>query len=205
MPNWCNNYIQISGTKENMEKIYHLFKNEDSKRYREILVMNYLIPHDTEYKQIEKSGNFLLNPQTKFYGTKWDFRLNEANIHIVEEDRVSLAPSTAWSPPSEFCERLARKYDVNVEISYEEGGVGFVGREVYNSDGLIEQEIYESYEEGLYNLENETFWENLDSSIEYALENEEDLEYFMGRYYFVTPEDKEEIEKLYTEMVKDYE
>ena len=205
MPNWCNNYIQISGTKENMEKIYHLFKNEDSKRYREILVMNYLIPHDTEYKQIEKSGNFLLNPQTKFYGTKWDFRLNEANIHIVEEDRVSLAPSTAWSPPSEFCERLARKYDVNVEITYEEGGVGFVGREVYNSDGLIEQEIYENYEEGLYKLENETFWENLDSSIEYALENEEDLEDFMGRYYFVTPEDKEEIEKLYTEMVKDYE
>jgi hypothetical protein len=205
MPNWCNNYIQISGTKENMEKIYHLFKNEDSKRYREILVMNYLIPHDTEYKQIEKSGNFLLNPQTKFYGTKWDFRLNEANIHIVEEDRVSLAPATAWSPPSEFCERLARKYDVNVEITYEEGGVGFVGREVYNSDGLIEQEIYENYEEGLYNLENETFWENLDSSIEYALENEEDLEDFMGRYYFVTPEDKQEIEKLYTEMVKDYE
>ncbi len=205
MPNWCNNYIQISGTKENMEKIYHLFKNEDSKRYREILVMNYLIPHDTEYKQIEKSGNFLLNPQTKFYGTKWDFRLNEANIHIVEEDRVSLAPSTAWSPPSEFCERLARKYDVNVEITYEEGGVGFVGREVYNSDGLIEQEIYENYEEGLYKLENETFWENLDSSIEYALENEEDLEDFMGRYYFVTPEDKQEIEKLYTEMVKDYE
>jgi hypothetical protein len=205
MPNWCNNYIQISGTKENMEKIYHLFKNEDSKRYREILVMNYLIPHDTEYKQIEKSGNFLLNPQTKFYGTKWDFRLNEANIHIVEEDRVSLAPSTAWSPPSEFCERLARKYDVNVEITYEEGGVGFVGREVYNSEGLIEQEIYENYEEGLYKLENETFWENLDSSIEYALENEEDLEDFMGRYYFVTPEDKQEIEKLYTEMVKDYE
>jgi hypothetical protein len=188
-----------------MEKIYHLFKNEDSKRYREILVMNYLIPHDTEYKQIEKSGNFLLNPQTKFYGTKWDFRLNEANIHIVEEDRVSLAPSTAWSPPSEFCERLAQKYDVNVEITYEEGGVGFVGREVYNSDGLIEQEIYENYEEGLYKLENETFWENLDSSIEYALENEEDLKDFMGRYYFVTPEDKEEIEKLYTEMVKDYE
>lgn len=205
MPNWCNNYIQISGTKENMEKIYHLFKNEDSKRYREILVMNYLIPHDTEYKQIEKSGNFLLNPQTKFYGTKWDFRLNEANVIVVEEDYVSLGPSTAWSPPSEFCERLARKYDVNVEITYEEGGVGFVGREVYNSDGLIEQEIYENYEEGLYNLENETFWENLDSSIEYALENEEDLEDFMGRYYFVTPEDKEEIEKLYTEMVKDYE
>jgi hypothetical protein len=76
---------------------------------------------------------------------------------------------------------------------------------VYNSDGLIEQEIYENYEEGLYNLENETFWENLDSSIEYALENEEDLEDFMGRYYFVTPEDKQEIEKLYTEMVKDYE
>jgi len=205
MPNWCNNYIQISGTKENMEKIYHLFKNEDSKRYRDILVMNHLIPHDSEYKRIEKSGDFLLNPQTTFYGTKWDFTLSQANVINVTEEYVSLGPSTAWSPPSEFCEKLAKKYGVNVEINFEEGGVGFVGREVYNSDGLIEQEIYENYEEGLYKLDNETFWSNLDYSIEYALENEETLESFMERYPYVTPEDRKQIEEEFTEMVKDYE
>lgn len=205
MPNWCNNYIQISGTKENMEKIYHLFKNEGSKRYRDILVMNHLIPHDSEYKRIEKSGDFLLNPQTTFYGTKWDFTLTQANVINVTEEYVSLGPSTAWSPPSEFCEKLAKKYDVNVEINFEEGGVGFVGREVYNSDGLIEQEIYENYEEGLYKLDNETFWSNLDYSIEYALENEETLESFMERYPYVTPEDRKEIEEEFTQMVKDYE
>lgn len=205
MPNWCNNHIQISGTKENMEKIYHLFKNTESKRYREILVMNHLIPHDAEYKRIEKSGNYLLNPQTSFYGTKWDFSLSEANVNDVQEDYVSLSPSTAWSPPSEFCEKLAKKYDVEVRIDYEEGGVGFVGREVYNSDGLIEQQVYEDYDRGLYFLDNESFWSNLESNIEYAMENEETLETFMERYSFVSEEDKEEIKQQFTEMVKDYE
>ena len=205
MPNWCNNYIQISGTKENMEKIYHLFKNEDSKRYRDIKVMNYLVPHDSEYKRIEKSGNFLLNPQTTFYGTKWDFTLSESNTIYVTEEYVSLGPSTAWSPPSEFCEKLAKKYDVKVEINFEESGVGFVGKEVYNSDGLIEQEVYENYSEGLYKLDNETFWSNLEYEIEYAIENDVPVEEFLATHSFVTDEDKEEIEKQFTEMVKELE
>lgn len=225
MPNWCNNYIEISGTKSNMKKLYKYFNDgqkvidkyyEDVHQYRkdnpdatdngigweENLVMNTLIPHDKDYKRIEKSGDFLINPQTKFYGTKWDFDLREANLNEVREDYISIAPTTAWSPPSEFCERLAKKYKVEVSIQYEEGGVGFVGKEVYTIDGLTEQEFYDDYYEGLYNLDKETFWSMVDSD----LDDLDDIteEEFLNKFPFVNDKDKETIRKDYlTSKVED--
>ena len=229
MPNWCNNHIEISGSKENMKPIitffeegqkkvdeYYKKKQEIVKEYPEFnmwdeidglmleeqLVMNTLVPHDEDYEKIKESGDFLINPQQRFYGTKWDFDLREANLNEVREDYISLAPTTAWSPPSEFCERLAKKYKVEVSIQYEEGGVGFVGKEVYTIDGMKEQEFYEDYYEGLYNLDKETFWSMVDSE----LEDLDDIteEEFLNKFPFVNDKDRETIKKDYlTSKVND--
>lgn len=221
MPNWCNNHIVISGEKSNMKPIYDYFNEgqkiidkyyDDCKKYREEnpdatdngvswednLVMNTLVPHDEEYQQIKESGNFLLNPQTRFYGTKWDFDLRESNLYEVSEESISLSPSTAWSPPSEFCERLAKKYNVQVSIQFEEGGVGFVGKELFTSEGMVEQEIYEDYLEGLYVLDNETFW----SMVDFELDDLEDLteEEFLNKFPFVKEEDKETLREEYKQF-----
>lgn len=222
MPNWCNNYITISGSKENMKPIYDYFNEgqkvidkyyEDVKVYREQnpnatdlgvsweenLVMNTLVPHDEEYEKIKESGDFLLNPQTRFYGTKWDFDLREANLNQVDETCITLAPSTAWSPPSEFCQRLSGKYNVHVNISYEEGGVGFVGEEEFEEGEMVGQVIYEDYYEGLYNLDKDTFWSQVDfecESIDEDTTQEEFLEKFSS---YVSEEDLEEIKKFYNE------
>jgi len=116
MANDCSNYIRISGSVKNMKPIYDFF-NEGQKKIdlyytqkkeyvknnpdktiwdkidgielEEQLVMNTLVPHDKEYEKIKKSGEFLLNPQTVFYGCKWDFHLSSANVLDCTDDLVT--------------------------------------------------------------------------------------------------------------------
>jgi hypothetical protein len=220
MPNWCNNYIQISGSKENMKPIIKFFEEGQEKvdsyykdkqefiknnpefnmwdpiegfELEEQLVMSTLIPHDEDYERIKESGDFLINPQQKFYGTKWDFDLREANVDNLCDTYVTISPSTAWSPPSEFCERLAKKYNVDVILDFDECGEPMVGKEVFNSEGMVEQEFYsgDTYVEGLYFLDRESFWSMVDSE----LEELEDIteEEFLSKFGYVCSEDLETI------------
>ena len=203
MPNWCNNFITIGGEKEKMKPIYDFFKENENSTDPDCLVMNSLVPHDEEYDAIKESGEYLLNPQVNFYGTKWDFSIMEANIHSINEDCITLAPSTAWSPPSEFCRRLSGKYGICVDISYDEPGVGFVGEEEYSDGELFAQTHYDNYLEGMYKLQPDTFWETAYDNIEYY-KNEEELSFESVRerlLSFVTDEDDvKELETIYNEI-----
>jgi hypothetical protein len=177
MPNWCNNHIVISGEKSDMKPIYDFFK-ENENNQGECLVMNTLVPHDDEYEAIKASGNFLLVPQVDFYGTKWDFDISEANLGEITEELITLSPSTAWSPPSEFCRRLTAKHKVHINISFEEGGIGFVGQEEFEGGEMTEQVMYDDYSEGMYRLDNDCFWESVAiNNIEYLLEEEEGISF----------------------------
>jgi hypothetical protein len=200
MPNWCSNKIEINGTKENMKPIYDFFKeNEEGS---DELVMNALVPHDEDYNKIKEGGQFLLNPQTVFYGTKWDFEAREANIEIIDETSITITPDTAWSPPVEFCKRLSDKYKVDVVNFFDEPGIGFVGVHKYYSNGEEEIEEYENYMEGLYYLDNEKFWEELQYNMEfYKNEEELSLETLKEKLFsFITDEKElEELEDLYNE------
>lgn len=222
MPNWCNNYIQISGSKENMKPIITFFEEGQKKvdeyynkkqqyiqenpsksiwdeiegiELEQQLVMSTLVPHDEDYEEIKESGDFLINPQQRFYGTKWDFNLSESNVDNLSDTFVTISPQTAWSPPTEFCERLAIKYDVEVTLNFDECGEPMVGREVFNSEGMIEQEFYsgETYMEGLYFLDKDGFWSMVDSE----LEELEDIteEEFLNKFGYVCSEDLETIKK----------
>lgn len=229
MPNWCNNYITISGDKEKMKPIYDYFKKsqvdyeEHSEKVRVIheknpeawknidmfippldenLVMNTLVPHDEEYQRIKENGEFIINPQDNFYGTKWDFNFSEANLNQLDEDCITLAPSTAWSPPTAFCERLSKKYDVCVRVEFEEPGIGFVGVEEYDNGEITEQLIYENYLEGLYYLQNESFWENeVENTIEYCKEEEKTFDEMINENFsFITDKSViDEIKELWEE------
>ena len=223
MPNWCNNYITISGSKEKMKPLYDYFESSQSEHEKfvekravihkenpeawktideicpppkENLVMNTLVPHDDEYRAIEASGKYLLSPQVEFYGTKWDFDFNEANVNEIGKERITFGPMTAWSPPSQFCQKLAIKYGVQVMVEYDEPGIGFIGKEVYYADGNCEEEIYENYLEGTYILQNDMFWENEVES--YMTIDKEDGKTFeeilQDMFSFIT--DEKEIKQL---------
>ena len=165
MPNWCSNYIEIKGTKENMKPILDFFENGKQDK----LVMSHFVPHDEEYAELEKSGNYLLNPQTEFYGTKWDFELSEVSICNASDDEVSFSVQTAWSPPEAFCAKLSVKYGVDVIITYSEPGFDFAGKSTFSADGEANINTY-TYLEGLYEFDKEQFWSECEYTMESVLE-----------------------------------
>lgn len=159
MPNWCNNVIAITGTKENMKEIYEFFRDANE----EAFVMSSLVPEDDDFVKIKENNEFILSPYSTFYGTKWDFQINDIEIFDCVEESVFFTCSTAWSPPSAFCQRLSEKYNVEVDIKYEEGGVSFVGLKTYRDGNEIDSIDYDNYWEGLYNLLPDDFWSKVET------------------------------------------
>ena len=198
MPNWCSNYITISGEESNMKPIYDLLKSEVDD-----LFMSTLVPENGEFEKIKDGGHFLLSPYVEYYGTKWDFKVAECDTNTLEPTLIDFSVSTAWSPPEPFCKRLSEKYNVDVEISFSEPGCNFAGRSQYSNGEVIEDVTY-SYREGMYYLENEIFWSDVDSDLEWMFcENPNiTLDEVLGTMYpFIT--DKKDIETL-TEIYNEY-
>ena len=84
--------------------------------------------------------------QIELWGTKWDI---EATPEIIKEwtDNGNKYMSfiiqcdTAWSPPMEFLENVTDKYkDVEVEINYEEPGMGVAGTSRFKNGECIYDE-----------------------------------------------------------------
>lgn len=201
MPNWCNNIILISGEESNMKPIYDFFVEADKTPNEDHWVMSTFIPEDEDFEQIKESGDFILSPYVTFYGCKWDFQVNECNSDYTPT-LITLNPSTAWSPPVGFCERLSKKYGVNVSVEYYESGNDMAGRFEYSDGEEIEAEEY-SYREGMFHLDNETFWVEVDSDLEWMVcENPlASIEELIGTMYpFLTSkEDIETLTEIYNE------
>jgi hypothetical protein len=88
---------------------------------------------------------------------------------------------------------------VDVTIQYEEPGCDFCGKTDIKKDGTYVEEDY-SYLKGKYFLDNESFWYEVDSNLEYYLDDENpSLEKFIEEYDFVSDEDKEELKRMYNE------
>ena len=240
MPNWCDNFIIISGDTDKMKPIYDYFQKSEQAleevnklrreavaagksmndaleqfQYEENLVMNTLVPRDAEYDRIVEQGDFLLNPQTTFYGTKWDFNFFEANLGSITEDEIIINPQTAWSPCNAFCQKLSAKYGVDVVIQYEEPGSAFIGRIEYSNGEIEEQEHYEdgdngtkSYMRGLFELDRDLFWSRVESDLEYDLSNEHPqtcIQYIEKTIPFIPEELVMEVENIYNQIKDDNE
>jgi hypothetical protein len=238
MPNWCNNYIIISGEPENMKPLYDYFTESEriaqevNKVRRDIIasgtstrdevlqdypypdnpIMRSLYPLDEEYEAIVAAGA-RLTPYSDFFGTKWDFDFIDANVNDISEDCITLSPLTAWSPCDSFCQKISKKYGVEVQIEYDEMGEAFVGREVYNNGEQIEFVFYANteetpcgYLEGFYHLDRDQFWATLESEMETYLEDLDEPEEgsavdFIELYApFINEEHVMQVEKLYNEL-----
>lgn len=202
MPNWCSNYIKISGEESNMKPIHDFFVEGEKILNEDTFVMSTLVPEDEDFEKIKESGEFLLTPYTEFWGCKWDFTVNESNCDITPT-LITLSPSTAWSPPEPFCRRLSEKYGVDVEISFSESGSNFAGRSQYSNGEVIEDVTY-SYREGLYYLETETFWCEVEGDLEWMFCENPNITFdeVLGQMYpFITnKEDIEALTEIYNEQ-----
>jgi hypothetical protein len=142
-----------------------------------------------------------------WFGTKWDIDI-DTHCFDFGEDEISFFCETAWSPPIQFLENFCRMYKLNAHIFYSEGGVGFAGETKFIwEDGVLSVEDNEyEYNKGLYLLSNEEFWSNMESNIEYAVEEEMEVDDFLEEYRaYVSEKDIQDLITMFNQTKKDYE
>jgi hypothetical protein len=200
MPNWCQNYIKISGeesTIRTLTAVIKSLKTSDEEESNDVFkALIGLPPHmtDGDYKEKWYDTNI------EWFGTKWDISYEEHSF-TFDKDEITLSCETAWSPPIPFLQNLCEMYKVNAYLFYSEGGVGFAGETTFNwEDGVLD--VYDDecgYLEGIYKYSKEEFWSEVEYRSDCIIDEEQSLEDFLSEFPFVTNEDKEELIRLYNE------
>jgi hypothetical protein len=203
MPNWCNNYIKISGDEGTIRTLTSVIKSlkssDDNGPSDDVFKSLIGLPQhmsDGDYKEKWYDTNI------EWFGTKWDISYEE-HMFTFSKDEITLSCETAWSPPIPFLENLCKMYKVNAYLFYSEGGVGFAGETTFNwVHG--ELEVYDDecgYLEGIYKYSNEEFWSEVEYRADSILDEDQSLEDFLGEFEFVSDEDKVELTRIYNETI----
>jgi hypothetical protein len=194
MPNWCSNYITITGDKKSIQLLTRVFEDIPQEKRSDSIIFETLIGREPEMSDTEYKSGGWYDANISWFGTKWDVSYNECQFQFTE-DCIIMSPETAWSPPIGFGVRLHEKYGVNVELQYEEPGCDFCGRTTIENQSVVEEDF--NFLEGKYILDNESFWYEVESDIEYAMDSDTSVDEFLRRFDFVSEEDLEEIRGMY--------
>jgi len=194
MPNWCSNYITITGDPKTIGLLTRVLEGIPQEERDNANVFETLIGREPEIGEEEYNKGGWYNANIGWFGTKWDVSYNECQFEF-SENTITMSPQTAWSPPIGFGVRLHEKYGVNVELQYEEPGCDFCGRTTIENENLVEEDY--SFLEGKYHLDNEAFWYEVESDIQYAIDDDISLDDFIEKFNFVDEEDYNEIKQMY--------
>ena len=106
MPNWCSNYLVVTGSADAIRQINEAFQKK--KTFENLIGKDPSFAEDDWY-----------NHNCSRYGTKWDIGPIDT---FYEDGHIELALSfdTAWSPCVPFVKTLCEKYKVSATIEYNE-------------------------------------------------------------------------------------
>lgn len=205
MPNWCDNHITITGDKDKIDMIKYLIK-ETAETKKGVFVSLVGLPPDVTPENYNEKW---WDAHIGWWGCKWDIFYDDNGCWTLdEEDCITISVDTAWSPPQPFCEKLASMFDVEVEIEYSEPGCNFAGKAIYTKDGCIYQEDYADYMEGMYHINMDNFWNEVEYRMDYWGEDLEEGEEFdlektlADEFSYCSEEHLNEIRKQYNEYYK---
>ena len=131
MPNWCNNTLRITGPEADIEAFkkkavghspWHKppeGEEPDALNFHSLLP----VPDDVLAAGYEAAG---YDWERDHWGCKW----GACHAELIDEwdGCVCYSFDTAWSPPIEFCQSVARQWPtLTFILEYEEGGMGFKG------------------------------------------------------------------------------
>lgn len=154
MPNWCDNFLVVMGTKEEVKKFDEAFKGypanwDDEEELKqgyclnalypvppEVLNVGYSVPDSRDIK--EKLKN-LHDPEkwtdgyswcVSHWGTKWDIRFLDVEVIPVTKSSTIMRYNflTAWSPPDKWLLKVAKDWpQLQFTLLYFEPGMCFGG------------------------------------------------------------------------------
>lgn len=163
MPNWCDNTVEVVGSKEVLETILAKAKDENQPFSFQKLVPQPDSLGDTKHYGKKKSANDeaewanALAGNRKYaytdwynwrlgnWGTKWDLDFDTTQISKIvpttdgKQFKFEIGYSTAWSPALAFWQNLSEQFPIKVKNLYAEEGVGYLGR-AFIEDGELDDE-----------------------------------------------------------------
>ena len=149
MPNWCDNYVEITGPKKTIDEIEAIVDEKNNDKEREHGLLNYLRPMPKEEQE-----NWY-NWSVDNWGTKWDVK--EFYGAKRDGDKLCFSFQSAWGPPTEAFDYLyCNNDDVSIDLKYYEPGMDFAG--IYN-DG--ENKSY-TLSEAAPNGVKDVFWKSVE-------------------------------------------
>ena len=146
MPDWCQNKIIIKKQSGTFKEILDLLNETNEKT-----LFDRFIPNITDYY--------------KDCGTKWDVSMDEVEFDVNNFDDCSelyIVFNTAWTPCINFCKKISRIFNLRLTLEYDEISQDFCGKIEFNGNNLINEEYY-TYWEGMYKINNDFFWDNIDN------------------------------------------
>jgi hypothetical protein len=168
MPNWCSNYISISGPKELIAPLWGAMNEKQG-----LLEAIKPIGEWDYYKAVQE------------WGTKWDVDTRDLQVQDISGGRMEISGSfdSAWSPPIEALQHLAdQDENISISLDYFEPGMAFCGNwssaegdKFYEIDPDNLDEIPEDLRE-MWNIDE--FYEQLED----GEEEDSDLESFADAY-----------------------
>ena len=208
MPNWCSNSITITGDKKIISGMTRLIESIKKTEGEEPGVFVTLLGREPGMTQERYNNSGWYDSNVGYWGTKWDVSYDECDFDFTDE-QIRLHPNTAWSPPIEFCKSMVKEYkSIKIHIFYSEGGNDFCGQcDIYlDEEGIVccEEEDY-GYSEGLYNLDIDGFWGEVESMVDsYCCEEGSAEEFVEDHYPYVSEEHKKEIIEMFNEQKEIY-
>lgn len=167
MPNWCNNYATVYGSKDEIKKIADILDANPNGYLFESLV-----GIDPTVSREEYDEGKWYDSNCEYWGCKWDVSIRSACIDVNDEE-ITLSFETPWSPPLNFFQEMAKKYNVVINVLYDEPGNDFAGEADIDREGNIDNREYE-YLEGLYHRGDDIFWDEVRSQLDYMIEEDDE-------------------------------
>ena len=117
MPNWCNNDVTITASKEKIDALVDVLTNfQEETGVRELFAVIRPRPADQEDNWYEWNCSN--------WGTKWDASVYHWDQ--TDEQTIQVSFDTAWSPPLALYEYMVAN-GYSVSATYNEPGMCFAG------------------------------------------------------------------------------
>jgi hypothetical protein len=196
MPNWCTNYIVISGDENKISLLKNILEDVPKSKEDESIVFETLIGKEPTITTEDYENGGWFDSNVNWFGTKWDVSYSDCQFEFGD-DNIIMMPMTAWSPPVGFVSNLCKIYGVTAVMDYDESGCNFCGRAHIDINGEVDEEDY-GFNEGKYHFDNEYFWESLvESHMEYSLDEDKTKDQFLLDYPYVNEDDLKELGEMY--------
>lgn len=209
MPNWCNNSMTITpsesdATQEGIKRLRAklLFMEDDMKANPKVWggAYDYLVGREDDWDEV----NGWYDHNIRVYGSKWQ-KSAEEFMSVLEDDGecITMNFDSAWSPVTGFAQLLSKQYRLHIEHTYDETGDWYAGKLLVD-DGVVLEEFCLDYYAGIYRIDSDYFWHELENNMEYWFEDDleeaqESYENTLKQLDFLNAEELKEYEKLYRE------